>query len=103
RRSSGSATRGGGGLAIPIGRLALYTVAGGVSPFTTMAVALDVGTDRGDLIADPAYLGVRQPRLSGDAYLAFTDAFVAAVRARWPHAIIQWEDLAKGTAFTVLE
>ena len=99
----GIGDQGWGGLAIPIGKLALYTVAGGVSPFNTMAVALDVGTDRGDLIADPAYLGVRQPRLSGDAYLAFTDAFVDAVRARWPHAIIQWEDLAKGTAFTVLD
>src|ERR687887_100062 len=56
----GIGDQGYGGLAIPIGKLALYTVGGGVSPFHTMPVALDVGTDRTDLINDPAYLGVRQ-------------------------------------------
>ena len=69
----GIGDQGYGGLAIPIGKLALYTVAGGVSPFHTMPVSLDVGTDRSDLIDDPLYLGVRQTRLRGEAYLAFID------------------------------
>jgi malate dehydrogenase (oxaloacetate-decarboxylating) len=99
----GIGDQGYGGLAIPIGKLALYTVGGGVSPFHTLPVALDVGTDRADLLADPGYLGVRARRLRGEAYLEFLDAFVAGVRARWPHAVIQWEDLSKDTAFTVLE
>jgi malate dehydrogenase (oxaloacetate-decarboxylating) len=99
----GIGDQGYGGLAIPIGKLALYTVGGGVSPFHTMPVSLDVGTDRDDLLEDPFYLGTRQKRLRGDAYLAFLDRFVAAVKKRWPHAIIQWEDLGKDTAFTVLE
>ena len=99
----GIGDQGYGGLAIPIGKLALYTIAGGVSPFHTMPVALDVGTDRMDLILDPTYLGVRQRRLTGEPYLEFVDQFVEAVRARWPRAVIQWEDLAKETAFTVLE
>jgi malate dehydrogenase (oxaloacetate-decarboxylating) len=99
----GIGDQGYGGLAIPIGKLALYTAAGGVSPFHTMPVSLDVGTDRQDLLDDPFYLGVRMRRLRGDAYLAFIDRFVEAVRARWPRAILQWEDLAKDTAFTVLE
>jgi malate dehydrogenase (oxaloacetate-decarboxylating) len=99
----GIGDQGYGGLAIPIGKLALYTVAGGVSPYHTMPVALDVGTDRTDLVADPAYLGVRQRRMVGESYLEFVDQFVAAVRARWPFALIQWEDLSKETAFTVLE
>jgi malate dehydrogenase (oxaloacetate-decarboxylating) len=99
----GIGDQGYGGLAIPIGKLALYTAAGGVSPFHTMPVSLDVGTDRQDLLDDPFYLGVRQRRLRGDAYVAFIDRFVDAVRARWPRAVIQWEDLAKETAFTVLD
>jgi malate dehydrogenase (oxaloacetate-decarboxylating) len=99
----GIGDQGWGGLAIPIGKLALYTAAGGVSPFHTMPVALDVGTDREDLIADPHYLGTRCGRLRGSAYVAFLDRFVAAVTRRWPRAVIQWEDLAKDTAFSVLD
>ncbi len=99
----GIGDQGWGGLAIPIGKLALYTCAGGVSPFHTMPVALDVGTDRDDLLADPLYLGTRRRRLRGDAYLDFFERFVRAVARRWPRAVIQWEDLAKDSAFTVLE
>jgi malate dehydrogenase (oxaloacetate-decarboxylating) len=99
----GIGDQGYGGLAIPIGKLALYTVGGGVSPFHTLPVALDVGTERTDLINDPFYLGVRQRRLRGAAYVEFVDKFVAAVRGRYPRAVIQWEDLAKDAAFAVLE
>jgi len=99
----GIGDQGYGGLAIPIGKMALYTVGGGVSPFHTMPVALDVGTERMDLINDPNYLGVRQKRLRGDDYYRFLDRFVDAVWTRWPDAVIQWEDLSKSAAFTVLE
>ncbi len=99
----GIGDQGYGGLAIPIGKLALYTVGGGVSPFHTLPVALDVGTDRQDLIDDPFYLGAREKRLTGERYHAFVDRFVAMVKARWPMAVIQWEDLSKDVAFEVLE
>ena len=99
----GIGDQGYGGLAIPIGKLAIYTAGGGVSPFHTMPVALDVGTERTDLIDDPNYLGFRDRRLRGDDYTAFVDRFVEAVRVRWPRAVVQWEDLAKDTAFAVLE
>jgi malate dehydrogenase (oxaloacetate-decarboxylating) len=99
----GIGDQGYGGLAISIGKLALYTAGGGVAPVNTMPVVLDVGTERTDLRSDPFYLGVRERRLKGDEYLAFIDEFVAAVKGRWPRAVIQWEDLAKDTAFTVLE
>jgi malate dehydrogenase (oxaloacetate-decarboxylating) len=99
----GIGDQGYGGLAISIGKLALYTAGGGVSPMHTAPVSLDVGTERTDLLDDPAYLGVRQRRLKGEDYLAFFDRFVAGVKARWPKAIIQWEDLAKESAFSVLE
>ncbi len=99
----GLGDQGFGGMAISIGKLSIYTVAGGVGPDKTLPVELDVGTDRPDLREDPLYLGVRHPRLSGEPYLAFLDRFVAAVRARYPKALIQWEDFARGTAFEVLE
>jgi malate dehydrogenase (oxaloacetate-decarboxylating) len=99
----GIGDQGYGGLAISIGKLALYTAGGGVAPYHTMPVLLDVGTEREDLISDKFYLGVRERRLRGDKYLEFLDAFVDAVRMRWPRAVIQWEDLSKDTAFTVLE
>lgn len=99
----GIGDQGHGGLAICIGKLALYTAGSGVSPFHTMPVNFDVGTDRRELLEDPDYLGVHEPRLKGDEYLALIDRFVAAVERRWPKAIIQWEDFAKDVAFSVLE
>ncbi len=99
----GLGDQGYGGLAITIGKLSIYTVGGGVSPFHTLPVKLDVGTNRLDLINDPYYLGVRQRRLRGEAYLEFMDKFVEAVCSRWPGTVIQWEDLSKDVAFTVLE
>lgn len=99
----GIGDQGYGGIAIAIGKLALYTVAGGVSPYRSLPVGLDVGTKRKDLVEDPSYLGVTHDRLTGDAYIAFMDKVVAAIKKRWPRTILQWEDLSKDTAFTVLE
>jgi malate dehydrogenase (oxaloacetate-decarboxylating) len=99
----GIGDQGYGGLAIPIGKLALYTAGGGVSPFHTMPVVLDVGTDRTDLINDPFYLGVRQRRIRGESYVEFFDKFVESVKSRYPRAVIQWEDLSKEAAFLVLD
>ncbi len=99
----GIGDQGFGGMAISIGKLSLYTAAGGVGPDKTLPVELDVGTNRQDLIDDPLYLGVHHKRLTGAEYDEFLDAFVEAVSARYPKAIIQWEDFARGTAFRVLE
>ncbi|WP_293915195.1 NAD-dependent malic enzyme [Deinococcus sp.] len=98
----GIGDQGFGGMAISIGKLSLYTAAGGVGPDKTLPVELDVGTNRQDLIDDPLYLGVHHTRLTGTAYDEFLDHFVEAVSARYPKAIIQWEDFARGTAFHVL-
>jgi len=98
----GIGDQGYGGLAISIGKLNLYVVGGGVSPFQSMPVLLDVGTDRQSLLEDPMYLGVGHRRLRGDDYFSFVDRFVSATIERWPRAIIQWEDLSKEAAFDVL-
>lgn len=34
-------------------------------------------------------LGLRQPRLDGEAYLSIVDEFMEAVHTRWPKAIVQ--------------
>jgi malate dehydrogenase (oxaloacetate-decarboxylating) len=99
----GIGDQGFGGMAISIGKLSLYTVAGGVGPDKTLPVELDVGTGRADLRDDPAYLGVKHERLTGDEYLRFVDRFVEATLQRYPKAIIQWEDFSKDAAFEVLQ
>jgi len=99
----GIGDQGMGGLAICIGKLALYTVGGGLCPFRTLPVNLDVGTNREDLLNDRHYLGIHENRLLDERYFNFVDQFVDAVQKKWPKAIIQWEDFAKDVAFAVLE
>lgn len=98
----GIGDQGVGGIGIAVGKLALYTAAAGIHPSRGLALNLDVGTDNAALLADPLYLGVRHPRLRGAAYFELVDELVAAIEARFPHAIVQWEDFARQRAFQVL-
>lgn len=92
-----------GGIAISIGKLAVYTAAAGIDPARTLAVVLDVGTNRRELLEDPLYLGGRHPRVGTEAYDAFVDAYVQAARRRFPHALLHWEDLGAANARRVLD
>lgn len=78
-----------GGMGIPVGKGCLYTAAGGIDPLRLLPVVIDVGTDNEALREDPLYLGLRQPRLRGAPYFAVVDEWVAAIRSRWPNALIQ--------------
>ena len=92
-----------GGLGIPIGKLALYTVCAGIHPATTLPVVLDVGTDNARLLEDPLYLGWRHPRIRGQHYDDFIESFVQAVMRRWPDVLLQWEDFSKANARRLLD
>ena len=92
-----------GGIDIAVGKLAVYTAAGGIDPARTIPVMLDVGTDRQSLLDDPLYIGNRHPRVPAAEYDAFLDEFVGAVGKLFPLALLHWEDLGVANARRLLE
>ncbi|CAL5331551.1 NAD-dependent malic enzyme 59 kDa isoform, mitochondrial-like [Camellia sinensis] len=91
------------GIGIPIGKLDMYVAAAGINPQRILPVMLDVGTNNQKLLENRLYLGLRQPRLEGEEYLSIVDEFMEAIHARWPKAIVQFEDFQMKWAFETLQ
>lgn len=91
-----------GGLGISIGKLDLYVAAGGFHPRRVLPVVIDVGTNNPNMKADPRYLGDREDRLEGDEYYSLIDEFMAAIKLRWPRALVQFEDFQSKHAVNLL-
>ena len=102
-RILGLGDQGIGGMTIPIGKLALYTLFGGIHPGRVLPVLLDVGTNNPDLLNNDLYLGWRHPRMKGAEYSEFVDRFVRAFKKRFPKALLQWEDFGKYNARPLLD
>jgi malate dehydrogenase (oxaloacetate-decarboxylating) len=102
-RILGIGDQGAGGLGIPIGKLSLYTLIGGIHPARTLPIVLDVGSNNPERLRDPEYLGWRHERITGDAYFDFVDRFVQAVKEELPETCLQWEDFATPHARPILE
>ncbi|WDE06243.1 NAD-dependent malic enzyme [Thalassomonas viridans] len=101
-RILGLGDQGIGGMGIPIGKLSLYTACGGISPAYTLPVMLDVGTNNEKLLNDPMYMGWRHKRIGQAEYDEFVDLFIQAVKRRWPHVMLQFEDFAQPNAMPLL-
>lgn len=102
-RILGIGDQGAGGLGIPIGKLSLYTLLGGIAPERTLPIVLDVGTNNQERLEDPEYLGWRHDRITGPDYFAFIDLFVEAVKQELPGTLLQWEDFGVEHARPILE
>jgi malate dehydrogenase (oxaloacetate-decarboxylating) len=102
-RILGLGDQGAGGMGIPIGKLSLYTLCGGIDPAKTLPIFLDAGTDNKERLDDPLYIGWRHERIRGAEYDQFIDQFVQAVKKKLPKTVLQFEDFANQDARRLLD
>ncbi|AXE37234.1 NAD-dependent malic enzyme [Acidipropionibacterium virtanenii] len=98
----GLGDQGVGGVAITIGKLAVYTAAGGLHPHRLLPVVLDVGTDNLALLSDNSYVGLRHSRTRGAEYDEFLARYIETVTRVFPDAMIHWEDFGAVNATRIL-
>jgi malate dehydrogenase (oxaloacetate-decarboxylating) len=91
-----------GGIAIAIGKLAVYTAAAGLHPRRVIPVVLDAGTDNQALLTEEMYLGNRHPRVRGERYDEMIDTYVNVATRLFPNAMLHWEDFGAANAHRIL-
>ena len=94
-RILGLGDQGAGGMGIPIGKLSLYTACGGIHPATTLPILLDVGTNNEERLATRSTSAGGTSGSAATEYDEFVDAFVQAVKRKFPRRLLQWEDFAQ--------
>jgi len=92
-----------GGMDIPVAKLMVYTLCGGLNPWRTLPIFLDAGTNNLKLLDDPFYLGWRHERITGNKYDAFIEQFVEAIQTQFPGSFLHWEDFGRDNARRILE
>jgi malate dehydrogenase (oxaloacetate-decarboxylating) len=90
------------GSMIAVGKLAVYTAAAGIDPRRVIPVSLDVGTNNEGLLNDPLYLGNRHARVRGADYDAFIRKYLQTASARFPNALLHFEDFGAENARRIL-
>ena len=92
-----------GGMEIPVAKLMVYSLCGGIDPTRTLPIFLDVGTNNQALLDDPMYLGCRHKRIDSEQYNQFIDHFVSRIQANFPNAFLHWEDFGRSNARPILD
>lgn len=92
-----------GGMDIPIAKLMVYCLCGGIEPWRTLPVFLDVGTNNQELLECPYYLGWRHPRINQEDYDKFIHEFVTTVEKTFNYSFLHWEDFGTHNARNILD
>ncbi|MGN9864187.1 NAD-dependent malic enzyme [Bacillus swezeyi] len=92
-----------GGIAISIGKLAVYTAAAGIDPNKVLPVVIDAGTNQERLLNDPLYVGNQHSRIRGEHYESFIDQYVQIATEIFPGVLLHWEDFGTQNARQILK
>src|ERR1700729_2615939 len=90
------------GSMIAVGKLAVYTAAAGMDPRRVIPGLPGVGTNNEALLNDPLYLGNRHARVRGADYDAFVKKYLRTASARFPNALLHFEDFGAENARRIL-
>lgn len=102
-RILGLGDQGAPGIEIPVAKLLLYTLFGGINCENTLPIVLDAGTNNNELLKDKSYFGWRHKRINKKEYINFINQFIKAIKKRWPQALLQWEDFGRDNAMANLK